>query len=261
MTERPSSSLAFAAACVATFVAWAVAAHAAPSTPPSLHLHAAGTADAQARLEFAWPAEFGAWYEIERSSDLRAWSAVDTRPVRAHLARQQRELDYTPAVASAEGVTIWVSPQRSADPRTGGGDPVIAALSDFVAGPGAAIHVAMAFWSDARPAIAHRLVELRRAGAQVRVIVAPDGTGASIFEILAAGGVEVTRHDGVHSKYMLVHSMPQRRARRLVYAGSHNYTSPALRSNDESLLRLDDDALYEAFLADWQRLRAHPLAR
>lgn len=177
------------------------------------------------------------------------------------LARALRTPDYGRAPVFADDLALWFSPCRSAEPGTGQEDPVVSALSDFVVGPGSSIHIAMAFWSDARPAIARRLVELRRAGALVNVILSPDGAGPAILALLREGGVEVTLLDPVHSKYLLVHSMPRRQPLRLVYAGSHNYTAPALRENDETLMRIAHEPTYAAFLEDWRRLRAHPRAR
>lgn len=44
--------------------------------------------------------------------------------------------------------------------------------------------------------------------------------------------------------------------RRVVFTGSHNWTGPALDSNDETMLRVIDDGVYDAFVADWTRARA-----
>ena len=46
-----------------------------------------------------------------------------------------------------------------------------------------------------------------------------------------------------------------------VFTGSHNYTGPALTENDEALLGPGHPRLYQAFLADWHRLKAHTLGR
>ena len=45
---------------------------------------------------------------------------------------------------------------------------------------------------------------------------------------------------GLHSKYLLVEGVYDGKAgRKLVFTGSHNYTYPALRANDETLLKID----------------------
>jgi len=42
----------------------------------------------------------------------------------------------------------------------------------------------------------------------------------------------------------------------LVFTGSHNYTGAALRDNDETFLRVDDAAVFDAFMANWNTIRA-----
>jgi phosphatidylserine/phosphatidylglycerophosphate/cardiolipin synthase-like enzyme len=62
----------------------------------------------------------------------------------------------------------------------------------------------------------------------------------------------------VHSKYLLIRARYAAgdEVETLVFAGSHNYTRGALESNDEALMRLNDAASYNAFLAHWNRMRA-----
>ena len=44
--------------------------------------------------------------------------------------------------------------------------------------------------------------------------------------------------------------------RRLVFTGSHNWTGPSLDQNDETLLRVERDEVFNAFVADLARVRA-----
>jgi phosphatidylserine/phosphatidylglycerophosphate/cardiolipin synthase-like enzyme len=41
-----------------------------------------------------------------------------------------------------------------------------------------------------------------------------------------------------------------------VWTGSHNYTGGALRNNDEALLRVDDATVFNAFVHNWNVIRA-----
>jgi phosphatidylserine/phosphatidylglycerophosphate/cardiolipin synthase-like enzyme len=111
----------------------------------------------------------------------------------------------------------------------------------------------------ARRAIAQRLVALHQAGCRVSVVTHPQETSAEILQILQGGGIPVSLLAPIHSKYLLMDAMYEGRRQQLVFTGSHNYTGPALAENDETLLRLAHPGLYEAFLADWRRLAAHPL--
>ncbi len=41
-----------------------------------------------------------------------------------------------------------------------------------------------------------------------------------------------------------------------MWTGSHNYSGPALTKNDETLLKVDDPAVHDAYLRRFLRLRA-----
>ena len=80
------------------------------------------------------------------------------------------------------------------------------------------------------------------------------------FGAPAAEMKRIFDRDGVtvHSKYLLIRARYAAgdEVETLVLAGSHNYTRGALESNDEALMRLNDAASYNAFLAHWNRMRA-----
>jgi phosphatidylserine/phosphatidylglycerophosphate/cardiolipin synthase-like enzyme len=119
----------------------------------------------------------------------------------------------------------------------------------------------MAFFTDARDAVARALAARRADGCSVEVVAGDDEIplGDGVAAILRAGGVRVVRYPargggwGLHSKYMLIDApyAGSETHRRLVFTGSHNWTGPALTINDEAFLRVDDGAVFDAFLADW----------
>jgi phosphatidylserine/phosphatidylglycerophosphate/cardiolipin synthase-like enzyme len=88
-----------------------------------------------------------------------------------------------------------------------------------------------------------------------------------VLQTLRDGGVDVrllpkdeaNSRCTIHSKYLLVDSPCQGangvRRRRLVFTGSHNWTAAARRDNDEVMLRVDDDAVFAAFRANWDAIR------
>ena len=96
---------------------------------------------------------------------------------------------------------------------------------------------------------------------EVAVVSHPQETSAEILQILRNGGVTVHLLLPIHSKYLLMDAVYEGTRRQMVFTGSHNYTGPALTENDETLLRLAHPQLYADFLADWQRLAAHPLTQ
>ncbi|MEV6106183.1 phospholipase D-like domain-containing protein [Streptomyces sp. NPDC051940] len=63
---------------------------------------------------------------------------------------------------------------------------------------------------------------------------------------------------GLHSKYFLVDGTYNGTAnRQLVFTGSHNYSYPALRANDETLLKIENSTLYAQYKANHDRLMSY----
>ncbi len=176
------------------------------------------------------------------------------------LASRQPNANYYRTVAGGAGTRVWFFPHAAANGSTGAGDPVVEQLDAITPAGGGSLHVAMAFWTGPRRAIAQRLAALHRGGCVVSVVVHPQETSAEIISILRAAGVPVTLMPVVHSKYLLIDAVHEGERKQIVLTGSHNYTGPALTGNDETLLRLTHPRVYRDFLADWRRLAAHPLA-
>jgi hypothetical protein len=90
------------------------------------------------------------------------------------------------------------------------------------------------------------------------------GTGASpeIISTLKAGGVKVLPFESetgesVHSKYLLIEGIYSGiPGRKLIFTGSHNYSENALRDNDETLLKVDDAPIFDAFIANFSALKS-----
>ena len=175
------------------------------------------------------------------------------------LAQQPRNPNYFRSEPGDVGTRVTFFPRASASGTTGLGDPIVEQLATIDPSAGGSIQITMAFWTSARRAIAQRLVALHQAGCRVAVVTHPTQASAEILQILRAGGIPVTLLAAIHSKYLLLDALCQGRPQRLVLTGSHNYTGPALTENDETLLQLSHPRLYDAFLADWRRLQAHPL--
>lgn len=150
-------------------------------------------------------------------------------------------------------------------PRTDG-DTVVSILGNVECDGTSRIRVAMAFFTDARDEVARALAARRADGCSVEVVVGDDEipVGDRVATILRDGGVRVVRYPartagwGLHSKYLLIDSPYAGSAghRRLVFTGSHNWTGPALTINDEALLRVEDGAIFDAFMADWAHIAA-----
>lgn len=172
---------------------------------------------------------------------------------------------------SSDGkVEVFFSPRNtSSDASTFGNSDIAAAMLNDVTCPDGRIRVGMAFWTTARPNITSVLAAKHAAGCSVEVIA--DGDETALPDLADAGITVFGLPDGgcrypygnacyvsnIHSKYALVEGVSTRAGvfKKYVYTGSHNYTGAAKDSNDETLMKLDDAATYDAFLADYSRVR------
>lgn len=146
------------------------------------------------------------------------------------------------------------SPRADANGATGLNDPVVEELTRVASGPETRIRVAMAYWTNARRAIANRLIALHDSDTDVAVILYSTEVDAEILQLLRSAGVPVFLSPLIHSKYLLI----ERAGKTRVLTGSHNYTGNALRSNDEVLLSLDSPELHRQFNEDWEFMKRHP---
>ena len=143
-------------------------------------------------------------------------------------------------------------------------------ILDNVSCAGGATQIRVAANLFTRDEVASKLVALKNAGCSV--VLAHDGAPGSMsagVESVISGkltqrvqcyedrGTGVAKA-GLHSKYLLVEGTYDGVAgRKLVWTGSHNYTYPALRANDETLLKIDDAALYGLYKANHQYLMTY----
>lgn len=167
--------------------------------------------------------------------------------------------DYYRSDDGDSGARVYFFPRVS-------GDTAVSVLDNVRCDGTSRIRVAMAFFTNARIEVAQALAARARDGCSVRVVVgdAEIPIGTRVASTIRAGGGHVTTYPatdsewGLHSKYMLIDA-PYAGSpghRRLVFTGSHNWTGPALHENDETMLRVENDAVFDAFWADWDHVRA-----
>lgn len=168
------------------------------------------------------------------------------------LRRHRQDLNYYTTVNGTHAVKAYFFPRNS------GGDTIVNVLDNISSCRNTKVRVAMAFFAQNRLAVADALARQARRGCDVRVVVRDgDDTGASVASRIRAGGGKVEKYkmhangEGVHSKYLLIEGNYLGVRRKLVWTGSHNYTGGALRINDETLLKITNDAVYDKFAANW----------
>ncbi|MGW2473446.1 phospholipase D-like domain-containing protein [Streptomyces sp. NPDC001665] len=134
--------------------------------------------------------------------------------------------------------------------------------------------VRVAMFKFTRQGVADKLVELKKAGCSVELVYtstdSKDATGtAGTWETLhsASGFSPVCYYDDhdndpataariVHSKYLLIDGKYDGSVNKVLWTGSHNYSGPALRENDEALLKVDDSAAHDAYVANFNAVKA-----
>ncbi|GAB2932340.1 hypothetical protein GCM10027280_19990 [Micromonospora polyrhachis] len=124
---------------------------------------------------------------------------------------------------------------------------VIDALGDKLAA-GCTVEVAAGEHQDALPALTARGIPVYSMN--------PGGCRQSFFAVGTTVNSECS--DGsIHSKYLVVQGVSRKdqQLHRYVYTGSHNLTNGALKKNDEILMRVDDQSLFDAYVADFTAIR------
>lgn len=137
--------------------------------------------------------------------------------------------------------------------------------------------VRVAIFKITRMAIASKLVSLRKAGCNVSIVYAESdsakssgGTAGTWEKMHTSGGPTVRCYNDdrdpvnpgqklttpyiIHSKYILVDGMYDGVRNKVSFTGSGNYTGPALRENDESIVKVDDDAVHEMYKAHFNKV-------
>ncbi|NYV73418.1 phospholipase D-like domain-containing protein [Streptomyces sp. UH6] len=147
----------------------------------------------------------------------------------------------------------------------------------YTAGDGStkATKVRVAMYKFTRQGVADKLVALKKAGCSVELVYtetdSADSAGtAGTWETLhsVAGFNPVCYFDDfdqdpstvqriVHSKYLLIDGKYDGAINKVVWTGSHNYSGPALRENDEALLKIDDSAVHDAYASHFNTVKSH----
>jgi len=144
--------------------------------------------------------------------------------------------------SSASNSQVYVSPEQQTD-------LVDSRLSYVTPGSGCQVRVMESWLRDTRSRIADRLVAFKKKGCTVRVVA--EIVESSMWHKLHAAGIPMHVNPQVHDKAFVIYARYGGSAtkRYVVLNGSENLSGPALRSNDELLVKLTDNAtMYDAFV-------------
>lgn len=146
-------------------------------------------------------------------------------------------------------VTTWASPEAT-EPR----DLMRERLDDITPAAGCQMGVMQTFFEDERRTLSTRLVELRRGGCAVYVVIGQrsDGSaalGSGVRADLCGAGIPVRSRPNIHNKAVVLYGIYNGSWKKILFTGSHNWTLNALRYNDEILARVGhgSGAIYDAF--------------
>jgi hypothetical protein len=201
-------------------------------------------------LYMAYRASFQHFYDQQRSADFYNVAGAGHHIVPS----ANTEISYAPQS----------KPRESDDHPTN--DQVAMALSridEFE--PGCALKVAMLTLSDKREAVIHQLLRIRAMGCRVQVAVS-DPTEEAANQLLAglvelrlgrwpeASGPEYS----IHSKMALYRGIYDGiRGRRMVWGGSHNWTTGSLRRRDEVFVAVSHPDIYRNYRDYFDVVWAH----
>jgi phosphatidylserine/phosphatidylglycerophosphate/cardiolipin synthase-like enzyme len=169
------------------------------------------------------------------------------------LAAQQTNLAYYRSGDGDTGTRAFFFPRAGDDENT---DTVYRILEQVQCTSESRIRIAMGYWTMNRSRIVDILATKKAQGCSVKILTGEEGTSAALSSHLASrlAASDFIVAKGIHHKYLLVDAQYAGARQRLVWTGSHNYTGPALRQNDETLLRVDDANVFTAFQANWDAM-------
>lgn len=130
-------------------------------------------------------------------------------------------------------------------------------ISDF---SNATIQVGMSDWADSRIITAKKLTELREKGAKVEVIAktaAGDQVQAELQNLRSKGGyVNILQSPiNIHAKFMLIKGKWNGVESEVIITGTHNYTTNALKYNNEVIVLMKNSPLFKSYQAYYQKLK------
>lgn len=154
-------------------------------------------------------------------------------------------------------------------PRRGGSQPdnIIEILNSITDLPNAVIKVGMSDWVESRINVAQKLTALSAAGARVEVVVKnkiDPSVQTELAKLNNTGGYlkmyNLVDDDdptiNIHAKFMVIEGTYKGVSNsKIVVTGSHNFTTNALRYNNEILMELSNSPLFGAYKAYFDNIK------
>ncbi|WP_166355319.1 phospholipase D-like domain-containing protein [Phytoactinopolyspora limicola] len=127
--------------------------------------------------------------------------------------------------------------------------------------------IRIAIWHVSRVAIADRLVSLAKKGCKINIAYTHMGSEA-FKKLKGQKNIQLRqladngKRDIVHSKYLLIAGKyAGKKDRKVTFTGSPNWGKAALRSNDETMLRIISAPIHDQYKANFKRVMARGVKR
>ncbi|MEJ5964292.1 phospholipase D-like domain-containing protein [Pedobacter immunditicola] len=141
-----------------------------------------------------------------------------------------------------------------------GGDTILEILDKISDFSNATVQVGMSDWVDSRIVTVKKLIELLDKGVKVEVI-AKSSAGALVqkdLELLRSKGAYVkilVLPINIHTKFMLIKGKFDGQNSEVIVTGTHNFTTNALRSNNEVILLLKNNPMFKDYQDYYLKLK------
>ncbi len=184
--------------------------------------------------------------------------------VRAKASGDMEDFYYREYNGTTDGITAFFFPKR----RNGasyGDDTIIEILNNITDPATATIRVGMSDWVVSRINVANKLSDLLSSGAKVEVVVKDkiDDEVQTVLKNMQTRGAFIKIYNisktNIHSKFLLIEGKYKGEQCTIIATGSHNYTTNALRNNNETLLMLKNySSLYNSYISYYNEMKKLP---
>ncbi|MFD1629917.1 phospholipase D-like domain-containing protein [Pseudopedobacter beijingensis] len=145
------------------------------------------------------------------------------------------------------------------------GDDTIIEILNSLDPTTATIRVGMSDWVKSRINVADKLSDLLDQGAKVEVVVKNkiDAEIQNVLNSMKSRGAFIKIYNisktNIHSKFMLIEGKYKGEQCTLLITGSHNFTTNALRNNNETMLMMKNQkVLYDKYVSYYTELKKLP---
>lgn len=175
-----------------------------------------------------------------------------------------KDFYYREYAGGTDNITGFFYPKR----RNGtsyGGDTIIEILNEISDLKNATIQVGMSDWVVSRINVANKLSELLDKGAKIEVVVKDkiDLEVQGVLKDMQRRGATIKIYNisrtNIHAKFLLIKGTYRGELCNIVATGSHNFTTNALRNNNETLLVLKNyDDIFNAYMKYYTEMKQLP---